>query len=173
MFEFQALINYFQINVQDVSNDPLLRNLKPSQRKCIFPDEAFESAYAKYSYSVCTTECIKRAQLNACNCTHFNYIVDENDKTPECDYYGLICLENTDFIFPSSERLQPWRSNNLNCNCLPSCNEAQIKVVGKSSTLRDDTHLRKVSIKVQSLPSHRYYRQVKRDTIDIFGNFII
>lgn len=80
----------FQLSVQDTLNDPYLLNIAPKLRKCVFPDEATDTAYRKYSYSTCVTECLKRAQIRNCNCTHYNLIVDENDKSPECDYFGKV-----------------------------------------------------------------------------------
>lgn len=98
-------------------------------------------------------------------------IVDENDKNPECDFLGLICLDKNDLLFPQTTIMQPWRTDGMICSCLPSCNELQINVVGRESKIRDDTHLRSVSIKIQSLPSQRYFRQAVREKIDIVGEY--
>lgn len=160
------------LSIQDTKNDKNLRGINPEMRKCIFPDEPSNSAYRYYSYSTCVTECMKVAQIRRCNCTHFNYIVDERDKSPVCDYFGLSCLDKNNLLAPAMTVLQPWRSDGLGCTCLPSCNEPQINIVGRESIIRSDTNLRKISIKLQQLPSQRYFRQAVREQIDIVGEII-
>lgn len=120
-----------------------------------------------YSYSTCVTECLKQAQISACNCTHYNLIVDSKDNSKECDYFGLLCLDENDLMFPQTTIMQPWRTDGLVCRCLPSCNEAQINVVRTSSKIRENTRDRSVSIRMQSLPVLRYFRQAVREKIDI------
>lgn len=157
------------LSIQDTINDKNVRDITPEQRKCVFPDEPTESAYKQYSYSTCVTDCLKKAQIKACNCTHYNMIVDKNDKSPECDFIGLSCLDKLDLMFPQTTIMQPWRTDGLVCTCLPSCNELQINVVGRSSKIRENTNLRKVSIKLQQMPSQRFFRQAVREKIDIVG----
>jgi acid-sensing ion channel, other len=65
-----------QLSLQKTVNDESVRNIDPVQRKCYFPDEQYPTKYKYYSYSVCVTECLKRAQLRTCNCTHHNMIFD-------------------------------------------------------------------------------------------------
>jgi amiloride-sensitive sodium channel len=96
-------------------------------------------------------------------------IVNDKDESPECDYFGLGCLDKHDLLFPQTTIMQPWRSDGLVCTCLPSCNEPQINVVGRSSKIRDYTGHRTVSIKLQQFPTQRYYRQAVRENIDIVG----
>lgn len=64
------------LRVQNVVNDDGVRDISRETRKCIFPNEPFDSKYKYYSFSTCVTECLKRTQLRACNCTHFNLIYD-------------------------------------------------------------------------------------------------
>jgi amiloride-sensitive sodium channel len=151
-------------------NDPYLRNIDPIQRKCVFPDEPSNSAYRMYSYSTCVTECLKKAQIKVCNCTHYNLIVNENDKSPVCGFHGLVCLDQNDLLSPQTTIMQPWRTDGLGCTCLPSCNEKQINVVGRSSKIRDWNRHRTVSIQLQALPTQRYFRQAVREKIDVVGN---
>lgn len=161
------------LSVQDTLNEKNVRGIKPHLRKCIFPDEPAVSAYKYYSYSTCVTECLKQAQIRTCNCTHYNMIVDENDQSPECDFNGLSCLDKQDLMFPQTTIMQPWRTNGLVCTCLPSCNEPQINVVGRSSKIIDNTSLRLVTLRLQQLPSQRYFRQAVREELDIVGKFFI
>ena len=67
------------LSVQHTANDPNVRNIDQKLRKCIFPDEPIPSKYRRYSYSTCVTECLKMAQIDACNCTHYNMIFDGKD----------------------------------------------------------------------------------------------
>ena len=157
------------LSIQDTTNDKNVRGIEPELRRCIFPDEPNDMSYRAYSYSTCVTECLKKAQIRICNCTHYNMIVNSDDKSPECDFEGLTCLDRNNLMFPQTTIMQPWRSDGLVCTCLPSCNEPQINVVGRSSKIRENTNLRRVSIKLQQEPSQRYFRQAVREEIDIVG----
>lgn len=157
------------LSIQDTHNEDNVRDIDPQLRKCVFPDEPDEMAYKYYSFSTCVTECLKKYQITICNCSHYNMIVDANDKSPACDFEGLACLDRNNLMFPQTTIMQPWRTDGLVCSCLPSCNELQINVVGRSSKIRDDTNLRKVSIQLQQLPSQRYFRQAVKEKVDIVG----
>lgn len=62
--------------LQNVVNDEGVKEISRLTRKCIFPNEQFDSKYKYYSFSACVTECLKRTQIKVCNCTHFNMIYD-------------------------------------------------------------------------------------------------
>lgn len=159
------------LSIQDTFNDNNVRAIDPEFRNCIFPDEPKGMAYKYYSFSSCVTECLKKNQISICNCSHYNMIVDDNDKSPECDFDGLACLDRNNLMFPQTTIMQPWRTDGFVCSCLPSCNELQINVVGRSSKIRENTNLRKVTIQLQQLPSQRYFRQAVREKVDIVGEF--
>lgn len=74
--QHQGTLQEVLMNLQNVVNDDGVRDIDQKLRKCVFPDEKFDSSYKYYSYSTCVTECLKRAQLKTCNCTHFNMIYD-------------------------------------------------------------------------------------------------
>lgn len=59
-----------QLHIQNVINDAEVRDLDPESRRCRFPDERLESLYPFYSFSVCVTDCLKKYQVDNCNCTH-------------------------------------------------------------------------------------------------------
>ena len=161
------------LKIQDTMNDKNVRNIKPESRKCVFPDEPSGTHYKKYSFTTCVTECLKQGQLRICNCTHFNMIVDKNDKSPICDYYGLVCLDKMGMISPPSSFLQPWHPQGMSdCKCLPSCNEPQISVVSRWSVIDQAPKFRKVSIKLHQIPTQRYFRQAVREALDIIGKFL-
>ena len=154
--------------VKDTINDKSVRGVPIEQRKCIFPDEPFDAAYRGYSFSTCVTECIKKIQIKHCNCSHYNLIVDKDDISLACNYEGLACLEDRQMLLPKTNITKQWKQGD-SCYCLPSCNEAKISVVGKSSGIIPDTELRKISIKLQQVPTQRYYRQAVRDKVDVVG----
>lgn len=56
----------------------------------------------------------------------------DKDKSPQCDYDGMTCLDKADLVFPQTSIMQPWRPNGLVCKCLPSCNEHEIKLIGRT-----------------------------------------
>lgn len=73
----ERTIQEILLSIQNVVNDDGVLDIDSVLRKCIFPDEIkFDNTYPFYSYSTCVTECLKRAQLKTCNCTHFNMIYD-------------------------------------------------------------------------------------------------
>uniref|UniRef100_A0A182UG85 Uncharacterized protein n=1 Tax=Anopheles melas TaxID=34690 RepID=A0A182UG85_9DIPT len=128
------------IIVQSIANDPLVRTVDKSVRRCVFPDEGTDHRYAKYSY--------------------------KNDKSPVCGYDGLNCLDQRDLMFPQTTIMQPWRTNGLVCDCFPSCTEHEIRIIGRETDMEARTG-RSVLIKVMSLPSQRYRRQIVREDIDV------
>lgn len=177
------------ITAQSIANDPLVRTVDKSVRRCVFPDEGTDHRYAKYSYSVCVTECLKTAQIKTCNCCHHNILLGstgssvvvgsgsstavshipsfpENDKSPVCGYDGLNCLDQRDLMFPQTTIMQPWRTNGLVCDCFPSCTEHEIRIIGRETDMEARTG-RSVLIKIMSLPSQRYRRQIVREDIDV------
>jgi amiloride-sensitive sodium channel len=66
------------LSMQNIINDELVIDTEVGARKCVFPIEDTGILYKRYSYSVCVTECLKKAQIKACNCSHYNMIVDGN-----------------------------------------------------------------------------------------------
>lgn len=74
--QHEKTIQEILLSLQTIVNDEGVRDIDRALRKCIFPDEPFHTRYKYYSYSTCVTECLKTAQMRACNCTHFNMIYD-------------------------------------------------------------------------------------------------
>lgn len=69
-------------------------------------------------------------------------------------------------MFPQTTIMQPWRTNGLVCQCLPSCTEHEIRVIGKQSEI-EDRKGRSVLFKLIALPSQRYRRQIVRENLDV------
>lgn len=65
---------------------------------------------------------------------HFCVSILENDHTVQCNYDGMVCLDRADLVYPRTTIMQPWRTNGLVCNCVPSCSEHEIKLVGRTTT---------------------------------------
>lgn len=70
----EGTTNKLLLKLQNTVNDHGVEDIAVDIRKCIFPDEVHDSHYKYYSYSTCVTECLKLAQIKACNCTHYNMI---------------------------------------------------------------------------------------------------
>lgn len=74
--QHDTTIQEILLRIQNVVNDEGVQDIGSEYRKCIFPNEQFDSKYKYYSYSTCVTECLKQTQIRLCNCTHFNMIYD-------------------------------------------------------------------------------------------------
>lgn len=57
----------------------------------------------------------------------------DKDNTPICDYYGLLCLDKLELIFPDATILQPWHDSSeaTHCDCMPSCTENEITIINE------------------------------------------
>lgn len=55
-------------------------------------------------------------------------IMTDNDRDTMCDYDGLVCIDSKRLVKPSTALLMPWNDNG--CDCLPSCVEHELKVIG-------------------------------------------
>lgn len=94
--------------------DPNMRNLSPSQRKCVF-DEDEASDLPVYSKTLCLARCRAVMALEMCNCVPFFYPYVDG---PSCNPAGFECL--LDFKWPN------WASHI--CKCQDTCEELQYTV---------------------------------------------
>lgn len=69
-------------------------------------------------------------------------------------------------MFPQTTIMQPWRTNGLVCQCLPSCTEHEIRIIGKQSGI-EERDGRSVLFKLIALPTQRYRRQIVRENLDV------
>lgn len=44
----------------------------------------------------------------------------------------MACLDKADLVYPRTTIMQPWRTNGLVCDCLPSCTEHEIILIGRT-----------------------------------------
>ncbi|KAJ0176653.1 hypothetical protein K1T71_007832 [Dendrolimus kikuchii] len=151
------------ISIRNIENDAGARMIAPDKRKCRYNDENFLQVYPYYSYTACTVECRKDAQLRLCNCTsHFMPNVAEHLR---CNISGIICLNK--YVNVLSVLRAPWSSRaGLYCNCLPSCTEAEITIVKDSKTVTTNS-FGTVQIELAMLPSEMYRRNVVRGVLDL------
>lgn len=83
-------------SVVEIINEEHVEGNSIGQRKCQFhwemdandPDKIFDY----HSYSTCIVECIFRAQLNLCGCTHHLMPKPRSGNSSTCDIKGLLCL---------------------------------------------------------------------------------
>lgn len=85
------------IKVTEMVNDVGVQDVSINNRECRFPWEkegiVYPRLYDDYSHSTCVIECLMRAQISFCNCTHHLMPKKVQDATI-CDIDGLICLTN-------------------------------------------------------------------------------
>lgn len=80
------------ITKRDIENDVGARMISPEKRKCRYTDENFLDVYPHYSYTACTVQCRKDAQIRLCNCS--NYFMPNVPEHVKCNVSGIICLNN-------------------------------------------------------------------------------
>ncbi|CAH1394798.1 unnamed protein product [Nezara viridula] len=151
--EEKAVLNWgtvysmsFQVN--EIDNDPALRDVSVEQRNCRFPHENILDVYDYYSYSTCVVNCRTKAQIEFCNCTHH--------------------------FIPHQETLRALRTEDnekkgLVCNCMSSCIEPEYTIINKAQITNEESldNGTKVSVIMDTLPSQRFKRNVVRTRLDL------
>ncbi|GBP65403.1 Sodium channel protein Nach [Eumeta japonica] len=151
------------ITIRNIENDAGARLIAPEKRKCRYTDENPLQVYRHYSYSACTVQCRKEAQLKHCNCT--NFFMPNTPEDLKCDIKGIICLN--DHLNDISVLKARWSSRpGLYCDCFPSCTEAEISVVKDFKVTTTEPYAT-VQIELSVLPSERYRRNVVRGVLDL------
>ncbi|KAG6443740.1 hypothetical protein O3G_MSEX003027 [Manduca sexta] len=74
------------ISIRNIENDAGARMIAPKKRKCRYTDENFVDIYRHYSYTACTVQCRKEAQLRLCNCS--NYFIPNVAEHLKCNLSG-------------------------------------------------------------------------------------
>lgn len=113
---------------ESLINDPEIKDFSPEVRDCYFPDEVpSRSLFKAYSYSACISDCTRIHQMNRCNCSlyHFNPFNDE--RFPDCDFDGYLCVEQLGLISSDMRIIKTYNDKMFFCDCLPSCTEADLK----------------------------------------------
>ncbi|KAB0804682.1 hypothetical protein PPYR_01652 [Photinus pyralis] len=153
------------ITITEIANDPGVQRIAIDKRGCRFPWEIPKDmrVHKYYSYSSCVVQCHANAHYNLCNCTHHLMPVLSDQKY--CDMEGLECLTEN---FDTLNRLHAKGSSKpgLVCDCIPSCVEPEYKIVSEQrSRLKGGNS--KISLKLHSLPTFRFKRNVLRSTMDL------
>ncbi|XP_046965567.1 pickpocket protein 28-like [Vanessa cardui] len=152
-----------QITIRNIENDVDARMIVPEKRKCRYADENILHVYPYYSYTACTVQCRKNAQLRLCNCT--NFFMPNTKESDKCNRSGIICLN--DNVHLLSVLKARWSSRpGLHCHCLPSCTEAEISIVKDFKTPNFEK-IATVQIELSALPSEKYRRNVVRGVLDL------
>ncbi|CAG9786712.1 unnamed protein product [Diatraea saccharalis] len=151
------------ITIRNIENDAGARMIKPEKRKCRYTDENFLEVYRHYSYTACTVQCRKKAQLRLCNCT--NFFMPNVPEHMKCNISGIMCLDNHVNLLSVLKAEWSLRSG-LYCNCLPSCTEAEITTVKDFKTSISE-NFATVEVGLAMLPSERYKRNVVRGVLDL------
>ncbi|XP_069359551.1 uncharacterized protein [Maniola hyperantus] len=151
------------ITVRNIENDADARLIAPEKRKCRYINENTLQVYPYYSYSACTVQCRKDAQMRLCNCS--NFFMPNTPEEEKCNISGVICMnQHSDHI---TVLRASWSNHKgLYCDCLPSCTEAEISVV-KDIKEPNVQKYSTVQIELSSLPSERYRRNVVRGILDL------
>ncbi|CAH1638183.1 unnamed protein product [Spodoptera littoralis] len=159
----QEIFHKRYITIRNIENDAGARLISPEKRKCRYIDENFLQVYHHYSYTACTVQCRKDAQLKLCNCT--NYFMPNVPEHLRCNVSGIICLNS--HVHELSVLKASWSSRpGLSCNCLPSCTEAEISITKDFKFVTTDSYA-SVQIELAVLPSERYRRNVVRGVLDL------
>ncbi|XP_055609428.1 uncharacterized protein LOC129756544 [Uranotaenia lowii] len=110
----------------ELITSPNARELSVSQRKCRFTHEAEVLQFSPvYSYNLCRIECRMRLAARICGCIPHFYRNNgkANAKYRICNFDGYHCLRrNSDILLT----LPP--STNVECNCLPNCDDSNFFV---------------------------------------------
>lgn len=170
-------INYFfrrKLAVRSIENDEAARSVSWEQRRCRYPDEGLpirlphlKPVYPKHSYSACTVQCRRDAQIEACNCSSF--FMPNTKPSEQCDFDGLACLHEQ-FSRLTVVKAEWSKRSGLYCKCPPSCTETDIAVVSDERVADiDERGVATVEIGLAFLPTERFRRNVVRTPLDLVG----
>ncbi|KAL3288803.1 hypothetical protein HHI36_003236 [Cryptolaemus montrouzieri] len=106
------------LNVIEIDNDENVENIPIRKRSCRFPWEIPNGmkVHKYYSYSSCIVQCRVDAQLSLCGCTHHFMPM---------------------YIILNALRAENSQKPGLLCECVPSCNEPEYKIVSESRRYAD------------------------------------
>ncbi|XP_024084069.1 uncharacterized protein LOC106664971 isoform X2 [Cimex lectularius] len=108
------------LKIVEIENDPNLRSLAISKRKCRFPDENYLKYSKWYSYSGCIEECRLNHTIALCNCTH--HFQPRVAGVQRCSVAQLTCLTRNDLYL---RKLKSPGEMGMECNCMGTCIESE------------------------------------------------
>lgn len=119
----------FQFYIEALVNDQEIRNIPPASRDCYFPDEIpASSLFRAYSFSACISDCTRKYQMQMCNCSLYNFNPYQDERYRDCGFDEYVCAQTYGLILTDFHKLKEYNSE-VNCGCLPSCTEADLKNV--------------------------------------------
>ncbi|KAJ4430874.1 hypothetical protein ANN_19465 [Periplaneta americana] len=155
------------VKVNDIENDPAVRDIDIKRRSCRFADENFLDIYPVYSPSACEVNCRLKLQMKLCNCT--NFFMPGVDKEYHCDIYGLLCLRS--HVVELSTRKESLSSKRIGfyCKCEEGCTTKIIAFVRFLREIRSkkETGITRLKLKMNNLPSELFKRSVVRGKLDL------
>ncbi|SPP83286.1 sodium channel protein Nach [Drosophila guanche] len=158
-----------QFNMESMENDQDVHEIVPQARNCYFPEEVLPfSVYKVYSFSTCITDCTRQFQMRMCGCTPYMMNPFADPRYPDCDLAGLNCLESHFMVKPDAKLMLGKKDGKTKCECLPSCNEGDIRAIYESvSDFNPSSTARNVTLSMTALPTDQYRRQALRTRLDV------
>ncbi|XP_017844687.1 pickpocket protein 28 [Drosophila busckii] len=151
-----------------MANDVDVRDIPIEARNCRFPDETLPwSLYHAYSFSTCISDCTRIFQEEVCKCNSYLLNPYADARFVDCGLAGYSCLEASSMIIPDVKKVMRFNSSRLQCSCLPSCAEGDIRTVYES-VLRFNPKGQEANITLVMpvWPTDQYRRQVLRSRLD-------
>ncbi|XP_027841882.2 sodium channel protein Nach [Aphis gossypii] len=158
-----GIFKQYKFVIKDIENEDEVKFVGISQRRCRFPFENYLKVSSKYSYSSCIVNCRRQKQLEMCNCT--SHLMPNSKASEQCDINGLICL-NTHYAELSVLKKKKSKRPGLECECVPSCIEAEINVITVESFITNENESI-IQLMMDRLPAERLKRNVVRGRLDV------
>ncbi|KAH8359816.1 hypothetical protein KR093_008906 [Drosophila rubida] len=159
----------FKFYTEALVNDPEIVDITPEARDCYFPDEVPSwSVHKAYSFSACISDCTRLAQIDKCNCSLYFFNPFNDERFPDCDYDGLLCLERNGVVKPNVAWMMKYRNPVANCDCLPSCTESNIQTIYSQEEVEypgaKDSN---ITVTMTMWPTSQFHRIALRTKLDI------
>lgn len=146
-----------------------MREVSVSQRNCRYGEDNYLNVYRHYSYSACSVQCRKDAQLRLCNCTH--HLMPNAGVQELCNLTGMACL-NDNYNELAVLKAHWSKRTGLVCNCMPSCIETEMFLIKDEKSGIDKDHA-VIEFTLERLPSERFKRNVVRGKLDLVGKLMV
>ncbi|XP_073946886.1 sodium channel protein Nach-like isoform X2 [Choristoneura fumiferana] len=153
-------------SIVEIQNDPLLKFEDINVRGCRYLNEVPRIPlhdYPVYSYGACTLAQSTRDSFDQCGCIH--PARDLNYQNMYCNYTGLNCL----ITFEANKKNLVIDKPTAREQCLPSCLESELTMIHTFQTWVSDDAVEgaMVTIRMTSLPTLRYERNLLRTNLDL------
>ncbi|XP_034486900.1 degenerin del-1 isoform X1 [Drosophila innubila] len=159
----------FKFYTEALVNDPEIVDIKPEARDCYFPDEVPSwSVHKAYSFSACISDCTRLAQFDKCNCSLFIFNPFNDERYPDCDYDGLLCLERHGVVKPNIAWMMKYRHPVAKCECLPACTESNIQAIYSNEQVEyPGAKDANITVSMTMWPEYQLRRVALRTKLDI------